>query len=127
MSELVKVAVKDLHGAALDWAVAKCYGTEDNYLNRIKMYPSMTSGPSNTWEQGGPIIERKNISLCRPTGKYWFAWNDQIAGCDKQYGDTPLIAAMRYVVASELGSEIEVPKELEKYSLQKVIKQSVER
>jgi hypothetical protein len=29
-----------------------------------------------------------------------------------QYGDTPLIAAMRCYVASKLGDEVEIPKEL---------------
>lgn len=117
MNAMVRVAVKDLHGDALNWAVAKCEGTENDYLNRRKAYPSMTGGPSNAWEQGGPIIEAKGIELTRSSPSTWEAVIDLDEGdalVEIQHGPTALVAAMRCVVASELGTEIEVPKEFAK-------------
>lgn len=92
------------------------------------------------WEQGGPIIERENITLIRANSQYiegksiplWFAETDKWVGhnittgyegeyfdpcfmVDEAggcYGPTPLIAAMRCYVTSKLGDEIEIPEEL---------------
>ena len=91
-----------------------------------------TSGPdllfSRKWEAGGPIIEREITKIFRNVGGTWSAvilkdvpippedrgtslaltqrmqWNAA--------GATPLIAAMRCLVASKLGDEVEVPEEL---------------
>ena len=65
------------------------------------------------WAEGGPIIEREQISLghqpSAPDGSKWYSTNRQGA-----FGisNTPLIAAMRCYVASKLGDEIEIPEEL---------------
>lgn len=96
--------------------------------------------PSTDWAQGGPIIEREKITVLCAEGAYssklrgyktyWIAerghqrasevygsqgdnWGTsfQIAN-DEMTGPTPLIAAMRCYVASELGDKSEVPKEL---------------
>ena len=94
-----------------------------------------TTGPellfSSKWEAGGPIIEREKLTVAYtsdalpngvPVG--WVAvhperyvkfdddgdvseWHTPDA-----YGPTPLIAAMRCYVASKLGDEVEIPKEL---------------
>ena len=68
---------------------------------------------STNWSQGGPIIEREGM-LIRPQPGYnlWEAWKH---GADEGHfsvGPTPLIAAMRCYVASKLGDEVEIPKEL---------------
>ena len=110
----------ELTGAALDWAVAKCEGgairTEHGvFLNQGDGYDYYT--PSTDWAQGGPIIERERIATTPMTPTvgedrtpYWFAnYEGQITYRD---GPTHLIAAMRCYVASKLGDEIDLPKEL---------------
>lgn len=86
--------------------------------------------PSTNWNQGGPLIEEHDINTIRcndlyfPKGNehgdfyepYWEATID--GGTDagtplyKTYGPTPLIAAMRCLVASKLGDTVQIPSEL---------------
>jgi hypothetical protein len=66
---------------------------------------------STDWAQGGPIIDREFIGLQRWNAE--FEWAADIGGDFDQYGETPLIAAMRCYVASKLGDEVELPEELE--------------
>ena len=113
----------ELTGAALDWAVAKCEWypvsvSKTGYLifsdPLIQCGPRGTQySPSTDWAQGGPIIEREGIGTYR-LNNVWSAHcpvngSSIHACCD---GPTPLIAAMRCYVASKLGDEVEVPKEL---------------
>lgn len=73
---------------------------------------------SSDWALGGPIIQHEKISLSSPRGFGWVAelWQEKINPITGHFtfssGDTPLIAAMRCYVASKLGGEIEIPKEL---------------
>ena len=69
----------DLTGPALDWAVAKCEGRgiefddpRDPWLTRdgIADQPLHSYTPSTDWSQGGPIIERENISIVRCDDDY---------------------------------------------------------
>jgi hypothetical protein len=98
----------ELTGAALDWAVAKCEGGVGENQLLGAWY-----APSTDWSQGGPIIEREGITVSDGspvTGLEWMA-------CDRgsthiQHGPTYLIAAMRCYVASKLGDDVEIPKEL---------------
>jgi hypothetical protein len=114
----------ELTGAALDWAVAKCEGPnsvaacyydEDDLPMCRDEAPHMEWRPSTDWAQGGPLIEREGIDICTSTYGGWIAtlitdWED---GTFVQgEGDTCLIAAMRCYVASKLGDEVEIPKEL---------------
>ena len=90
-----------LTGAALDWAVNHAEGLTDmlapvNYCGK--------------WEFGGPIIEREFIGLQRWNAE--FEWAADIGGDFYQYGETPLIVAMRCYVASRLGSDVDVPEEM---------------
>ncbi len=100
----------ELTGAALDWAVAMA----ENWAGadfEVKPY-------SIDWAQGGPIIEREEISVdvsqtgTAPETK----WVAIITKGNEAWvhGPTPLIAAMRCYVASKLGDEVEVPDELTK-------------
>jgi hypothetical protein len=100
----------ELSGAALNWAVAKCEGKDgacEIHAGNV-LYGRVASGfvqyaPSTNWMQGGPIIERECIAVAfdgYPQG--WVA-------NQKYYGATPLIAAMRYYVASKLGDDVEIP------------------
>ena len=89
----------ELTGKALNWAVNKAEGLDDwlapvNYCGK--------------WEHGGPIIEREKITL-EWTGEDWMAYIKHDA---EFFGVTPLIAAMRCYVASKLGDDVDVPKEL---------------
>ena len=96
-----------LTGAALDWAVANCEGVE------IIVRQENWDWYSSSWEHGGPIIEREGLDIRKIRTAHAMAWrsvtfDDSI----KQYGPTPLIAAMRCYVASKLGDEIDVPADL---------------
>ena len=97
----------ELTGVALDWAVQQCEGTDALWWEY---------SPSQKWEQAGPIIEREGINLDNyAKNPQWSAWTpapDQATGEAQAYGPTPLIAAMRCYVASKLGDEIDLPKEL---------------
>ena len=98
----------ELQGAALDWAVAKCVGWEEQWKLRHVRYPEMYAFTTD-WQQGGPIIEREKLFLIPHQGH----WSSRpYAGGDFTYGPTPLIAAMRCYVASKMGDEVEIPEEL---------------
>lgn len=112
----MKIKTQDLIGAALDWAVAKCEGTEITFSEGLQAAPlGMPSGQwemySTDWAQGGPIIEREGITLrCGLHG-----WDAELEEFDAiSHGPTPLIAAMRCYVASKLGDEVDVPDDLTK-------------
>lgn len=108
----------ELTGAALDWAVAKCEllnGADytlavDKDLDgtlRVNfggMYPEW----SRDWAEGGAIIERERIEIV--PNDMWDAYKE--GQHVPNTGATPLIAAMRCYVASKLGDEVDVPKEL---------------
>lgn len=108
----------ELTGVALDWAVAKCEGgVGDNQLI------GAWYAPSTDWAQGGPIIEREGLGTMqynnipeRPENRWHCV--KYVGGMLlnkpplQMYGPTPLIAAMRCYVASKLGDDIDLPKEL---------------
>lgn len=99
----MKLKTKNLIGAALDWAVAKCEGV------------SYTGGysPSTDWSQGGPIVEQCEIDLRVVTEGVWEASKVfEDLEFHSYLGGAPLVAAMRCHVASKLGNEADVPDEL---------------
>ena len=126
----------ELTGAALDWAVAKCEGFSfgDWFSNDGELtvwiecvnedgrgpagyFPAWCFSFSSNWSAGGPIIEREKIELIPPRDegdRDWMAVGFDLGRADLgiQEGSTPLIAAMRCLVASKLGDEVEIPKEL---------------
>lgn len=112
--------VSELSGPALDWAVAKCEGTEicaEHGWSLTEILRAAQAGGyhrySTNWAQGGPIIEREKITIEYTSAASWHAaieWDDEPSYTD--VGPTPLIAAMRCYVASKLGEEIEIPTEL---------------
>lgn len=119
----MKVKTSELQGAALDWAVAKCEGYpmgiwyDEEELPMIRDDEVPEWKPSINWAQGGPIIEREGIAIdCT-------RWDDRVDGWvatlpmtdEAKYEEpspTPLVAAMRCYVASQLGDEVDVPDEL---------------
>ena len=96
----------ELTGVALDWAVAKSRGQDNCWMHDYKN--GFDNSPSTDWAQGGPLIEREEISL-RIINNKWFA--ETTDGAFKQ-GETPLIAGMRCFVTAWLGDDVEIPKEL---------------
>jgi len=117
----------ELIGTPLDWAVAKCEGWTYRYDFKYghmyfppKLYEEETirwePSPlnySSSWSYGGPIIERELICI-GPQAKHisgFMAFG--YLGTHMQTGPTPLVAAMRCYVASKLGEEVEIPKELQ--------------
>jgi hypothetical protein len=99
----------ELQGAALDWAVAKCEGLD---------YWQPEIGPSQPdystdWAQGGPIIEREGIHIKKhPSDWIALPYDSVFSEEAYQQGPTPLIAAMRCYVASQLGDEVSIPEGL---------------
>ena len=110
----------ELTCAALDWAAAKCEGYQSVYTNgslcpvfrKCEAVEATWPSYSTDWSQGGPIIEREGITLERfKNSNKWSAFMFSTGDCEMSC-DTPLIAAMRCYVASKLGDNIDIPKEL---------------
>lgn len=106
----MKVKTSELTGAALDWAVAQTF-KPGTYWESKEFLDSFH--PSTDWADGGPIIERECIFIA-PT------WDGETAGSSARAsrtawieGPTPLIAAMRCYVASNLGNEVDIPEKLQ--------------
>jgi hypothetical protein len=128
----MKVKVSELEGRALNWAVAMSLGwawqvdeqgrfdtkgaiiLARPYPDGLKRQVNATSmrilrlsnfHPIANWSVMGPLIEQAGIGIFPLSeGRGWAA--------GLQDGPTPLIAAARCFVASKLGDEIEVPKEI---------------
>ena len=127
----MKIKTAELEGAALDWAVAKA-----NNESRVRVdalgKPIMLRDHvfhdclfSRDWSQGGPLIAKHRVSVVFDTQNngyykaeewqghvelftYYEEWRDE----GSSDGSTPLIAAMRAIVASKLGDEVDVPEDL---------------
>lgn len=128
-------------GTALEYAVALALGATNLRYDTVATWwvtldgedRAMSKGwwqsftPATNWAQGGPIIERESLwvreyavehpSVARfmPPSDKWFAYaSRRYDGGDYScyYGETFLIAAMRCFVASKLGDNVYIPKEL---------------
>lgn len=118
----MKIKVSEASGPVLNWLVAKCRGKGIEFdcpgdpwltVDGIADQPLHSYTPSTDWSQGGPIIERKQLNLSCLSNDVWDAWpNTGMSDDTFCQGHTPLIAAMRCHVVSELGPEVEVPDEL---------------
>lgn len=116
----MKIKTKDLIGATLDWAVAKCEGYIDDWnswLHEATVKDVAESGsyhPSTDWSIGGPIIERERILVQPEIGKEGAgnAWSAIAIEGFECFGSTPLIAAMRCFCCSKLGDVVDIPEEL---------------
>lgn len=134
-SVLVDVAVKDLSGAALDWAVAKALGYADYpddsveqgawwYTDPVKAPFSERIRkadwkPSTDWRQGGPLIEKYGLRIDPPIhggdGQWAGVFFTDPEDHDEEFthyeidGPTPLVAACRALVEAKLGDIVKVP------------------
>lgn len=131
---LVTVKTAELQGPALDWCVAKIEGrTTRIYLCPIGGHYAVAAQvlggdlehawlPSLAWDQGGPLIERYGIEIfCNLSAEQAARFKDarpdwracMNRGRSKHsFGVTPLLAACRAIVASQLGDTVQVPQEL---------------
>lgn len=119
----MKIKTTALADAALDWAVANALGYTVEGAAEVYGYIRWKTPdncilcyefkPSTIWSQGGPIIERENIDIehyrLHAEPKRCVARMDYPFRGD---GPTALIAAMRCLVGSKFGAEVEVPSEL---------------
>lgn len=117
----MKIKVSEAVGPTLDWLVGyiQTYAATNGkpVLTGDLMQKALQNGmasPSTDWSQGGPIIEREKIELrFMIDSNAWYAQpHDMDSICQRKSGSTPLIAAMRCYVVSNLGDEVEVPEEL---------------
>ena len=133
----MNIKTSELSGAALDWAVAKCENLEIHTLEKGmkisvrngELEPWWVFTPSTNWAQGGPIIEREDINVTRYTRAEVTETNQEIYRKDgwtasttataywitpiRNYGTTPLLAAMRCYVTSKLGEWVDMPEEVQ--------------
>jgi hypothetical protein len=112
--------VSELTGPLLDYWVAKAEGfqcaiTHSEALQKTLIMALNAKGepfyPSESWDHGGPIIEREEIHIAKnwrddsqwtaAHGVIWFPTHEEWID-----GPTPLIAAMRAYVASKFGDTV---------------------
>jgi hypothetical protein len=69
---------------------------------------------STDWARGGQIIERERLNLRASGAGNWVSMTHDVQHPARivQYGETPLLAALRCYVVSKLGEKVEVPDEL---------------
>lgn len=136
MTDTVRIKTAELSGPALDWVIDSLEGTpqsdprHDPEIFR-ELHDCGRKNFSTDWAQGGPIADKKNISMIRcgdesmdpepwaattllayvthPNNGTMFGYHAQELTAT---GPTPLIAAMRCYVAFKLGDEIDIPTEL---------------
>lgn len=127
-----EVSVASLTGEALDWAVANIEelpvrldpmgfvnGSEAGFWIWDEKGPTRPRyqligrgySPSTSWTQAGPIMEKFEVFPsryfgCAETNPGKFQAG---SGVFWMRGETPLVAAMRSIVAIRFGVEIEVP------------------
>jgi len=119
----------ELTGVTLDWSVATAETLNPyvDFVGKFRTYAlpavkvvdgvhSVNYSPSTNWAQAGKIIEREKIDLkFSNDGEAEATLWVQIFGVPNsitEYGETPLIAAMRCFVKAKLGNEINLPAEL---------------
>lgn len=128
MTDLIEVKTADLAGEALGWAVGTAEGLElilapPEYGNPWRVFARYRASatehtkrfnPWEDWAVGGPLIEKRMVSLHCPqsTDDVWAGWVITDKGEFCQAGDSALIAASRSIVAAKLGDTVQVPKEL---------------
>ena len=136
----MKVKTSELTGKALDCAVALALGGTDLLFDTVSTWWITLDGkdralssawsatqcfaPSSDDRYGGPIIDQKKIGTWFNSQRdCWVAasreWIDAVADSDviltmpdPFYGPTRLTAAMRCLVVTTLGDEVDIPSTL---------------
>lgn len=99
-------ATADLDGALLDAAVARVLLAPGGAAAFRDEHLPADWAPSERWEHAGPVIASKKIDIgySDSDGGFWYAAAQDTRGIwAGQKGPTPLIAAMRALVAAYLG------------------------
>lgn len=109
--------VSELQGVALDRAVARALGMSADTVRAAGDLPAW----SRDWKMGGPLVERYGISLDLDANPPHACVHEHIVldseECGPQEfrfprfgqdGATPLEAAMRSLVASRLGRDVQI-------------------
>lgn len=103
----MRIKTSELDRDALDWVVERC--NEGNWS--CGFY-------ATDWADAGPIIERERISLEFMPGAgdagadVWVATRVEGSSVSEECAESPLVAAMRCYVASQMGDEVEVPEDV---------------
>lgn len=106
LSKEEKVVVKsiDLKGDGLNYSVSRAIGNApEPWLFK----------PSSDWEFAGPLLKQYKISIICKKGGWTAVMNlsKKMANIEITHRD-PLVAAMRILVLSELGEEVQIPKSI---------------
>jgi len=132
---MIEMKTTDLTGTALDWAVAVSEGATNLYFDTVSCWWFTLNGadrvlssgwsekqnycPSTDWRYGGPLIEQHRIATAMVDDSEPVLWRGQLSdpfralpSVQSHIGPTPLIAAMRCLVASKLGDTVQIPSEL---------------
>lgn len=117
----MKIKTNELKDAALDWAVADLQGVADMLTpswietddGEVCCWLSIEDvslfSPARCWASGGPLIDVYGASIMRKAS-HWEAIVLDDHGVEHEYSaKTPLIAAMRAIVAAKVGEEVDVP------------------
>lgn len=128
--KLKRVQTSELAGEELDWMVTRAEGAKVvNDYGRMKLqFPNAaalidisklspfitTKNYSTNWKYGGPIIEDEGMTIGKVAGSKTEWGAEMCQSTDTKvshlsFGPTPLVAAMRCLVASRFGDEVEVP------------------
>ena len=117
---MAKVKTGELIDAALDWVVQEIeyqrMVAEGEHVKQWALDDHRAGASINhystDWLWGGPILDRERITIRQWTDmpiNHAYMPHD---GAPWGAGPTPLIAAMRCLITSKLGREVEVPDEL---------------
>lgn len=128
----MRVLTSDLHGAALNWAVAEAFGIKVEYQSRAQKVATLRSvrpdgdfshvepelsipgvGQAQfdkNWAQGGPLFDSEGVMLHAdlPSGVVAYLRRSGTSGV-RASGPTALVAAMRCIVTSKKGREVDIP------------------
>tara|TARA_B100000424_G_scaffold270709_2_gene270849 strand:+ start:3379 stop:3771 length:393 start_codon:yes stop_codon:yes gene_type:complete len=117
----MKIKTEALKDAPLDWVVAHMQGVADQLTptwteaddGEVCCWLSVPSvslySPSRCWASGGPLIDQYSVSLMRQA-THWEAIVKDDDGLEHaSSAKTPLVAAMRSIVAAKMGGEVSVP------------------
>lgn len=103
----MKIQVRELNGAALNWAVARC-----EWFHQMNNWEGTCSANYIAdWAHSGPIIEREEITIMRVWKDFPLPWCAEIGedGSTFVNAPTPLVAAMRSYVIRMAAEEIVIP------------------
>lgn len=107
-----RIAIAELEGAALDWAVAEIVYPNDGVVQDRAYEFACDYAFSRDWSQCGPLMDRYLFRIDKPVNgdKCWAQTHDLKT---IQGGPNRLVAACRAIVAAHNpGGYVELPDEL---------------